>query len=178
MTAEAAPLAEPLPEDRPGARGFELSRLIRASGYGAVVLALATTAGSFFILMGLTPIAPSPAGGFFRTAGQRRSGRLPDLRHCLEVVSLVLANRRGRAAARLHIRIVALFSLVAAVPAVLLAIAASVSLDRGLDNWFSVRTRAIVENSLSIAQAYAEQQSIQLRIDALAVRAELQKRRG
>jgi len=57
-----------------------------------------------------------------------------------EVISLLLANRRGRAAARLHIRIVALFSLVATAPAVLLAIAASVSLDRGLDNWFSTRT--------------------------------------
>jgi two-component system nitrogen regulation sensor histidine kinase NtrY len=175
MTAEAAPLADPLPEDRPGTRAFAVSRLIRASGYVAVVLALAATAASFFILMGLTPIAPSP--NVVRAALLVNGILVAFLIFVIawEVVSLVLANRRGRAAARLHIRIVALFSLVAAAPAVLLAIAASVSLDRGLDNWFSVRTRAIVENSLSIAQAYAEQQSIQLRIDALAVRAELEK---
>ncbi|MEJ0012838.1 MAG: PAS domain-containing sensor histidine kinase [Bauldia sp.] len=168
-------MAEPIAEDAPGSRAFTLSRLIRASGYVAVVLALATTAGSFFVLMGLTPIAPSPNVVFAALLANGILVAFLIFVIAWEVVSLVIANRRGRAAARLHIRIVALFSLIAAAPAVLLAIAASVSLDRGLDNWFSVRTRAIVENSLSIAQAYAEQQSIQLRFDALAVRAELEK---
>jgi two-component system nitrogen regulation sensor histidine kinase NtrY len=87
----------------------------------------------------------------------------------------VLANRKGQAAAQLHIRIVLLFSLVAAAPAILLAVAASFSLDRGLDNWFSTRTQAIVNNSLSIAQAYAEQQATQLRVDTLSVKHELER---
>ncbi|HVY18528.1 MAG TPA: PAS domain-containing sensor histidine kinase [Bauldia sp.] len=175
MTVEAAPLVQPLPELPADARSFEFTRLIRASGYVAVVLALAATTASFFILMGLTPIAPSPDVVF--AALLVNGGLVGFLIFVIawEVVSLVVANRRGRAAARLHIRIVALFSLVAAAPAVLLAIAASVSLDRGLDNWFSTRTRAIVENSLSIAQAYAEQQSIQLRMDTTAIRNELQR---
>jgi two-component system nitrogen regulation sensor histidine kinase NtrY len=175
MTAEAAPMAEPLASEPQVRRSFEFSRLVRASGYVAVLLSLATAAATFFILMGLTPIAPSPNVVF--VALVINSALVAFLLFVIvwEGVSLVLANRRGQAAARLHIRIVALFSLVAAAPAVLLAIAASVSLDRGLDNWFSVRTRAIVDNSLSIAQAYAEQQSIQLRIDTLAVRGELQR---
>ena len=82
---------------------------------------------------------------------------------------------RGQAGARLHIRIVALFSLVAAVPAALLAITASITLDRGLDNWFSTRTQAIVDNSLSLAQAFAEQQALLLRADILAVKSELER---
>ena len=51
------------------------------------------------------------------------------------------ARRRGRAAARLHVRIVALFSVIAAVPAILVAVVASVTLDRGLDRLFSQQNR-------------------------------------
>jgi two-component system, NtrC family, nitrogen regulation sensor histidine kinase NtrY len=175
MTAEAAPLADPLANDSEGRSAFEFTRLIRASGYVAVVLALATAGGTFFILMGLTPIAPTPGVVFTAMVANGAIVLYLLLVVAWEVVSLFVANRRGRAAARLHIRIVVLFSLVSAAPAVLLAVAASFSLDRGLDNWFSTRTRAIVDNSLSIAQAYAEQQAIQLRIDTSAVRKELER---
>jgi two-component system nitrogen regulation sensor histidine kinase NtrY len=175
MTVEAAPMAEPMTAGPVSPRRFEFGKLVRASGYVAVVMSLATAATTFFILMGLTPIAPAERVVF--VALLINSALVGFLLFVIvwEVVSLIIANRRGRAAARLHIRIVALFSLVAAAPAVLLAVAASVSLDRGLDNWFSVRTRAIVENSLSIAQAYAEQQSVQLRIDTIAIRTELER---
>jgi len=60
MTAEAAPLTDPLSEERPDRRSFEFTRLVRALGYVAVVLALAAAAGTFLVLMGLTPIAPTP----------------------------------------------------------------------------------------------------------------------
>ena len=71
-----------------------------------------------------------------------------------EVWQVVQARRRGRAAARLHVQIVGLFSIIAAAPAILLAVVASVTLDRGLDRFFSIRTRAVIENSLIVAQAY------------------------
>ena len=93
----------------------------------------------------------------------------------IELIGLVLASRQGRAAARLHVRIVVLFCLVAAVPAVLLATVASLTLGRGFDNWFSTQTRNVVETSLSIARAYAEQQATQLRFDVKALRDELEK---
>ncbi|MDP3523655.1 MAG: PAS domain-containing sensor histidine kinase, partial [Hoeflea sp.] len=72
----------------------------------------------------------------------------------LEIWTLLKARRRGKAAAKLHIRIVALFSIVAILPAILIAIVASITLDVGLDRWFSLRTKAIVNSSLSVAQAY------------------------
>ena len=175
MTVEAAPFSEPLPEERRGRRAFEFTRLIRAAGYVAVALALASVSLTFFILMGLTPIAPTPTVVYTAMLVNGALVGFLILVVAWEVVSLVLANRRGRAAARLHIRIVALFSLVSAAPAVLLAVTASFSLDRGLDNWFSTRTRAIVDSSLSIAQAYAEQQSIQIRDDVVAIKAEIEK---
>src|ERR1700704_4743210 len=52
------------------------------------------------------------------------------------------SRRRGRAAARLHVRIVGLFSVVAAVPAILVAVVASVTLERGLDRLFSRQTQS------------------------------------
>ena len=168
-------MAEPIPEEETTRKSFDFTRLIRASGYVAVVAALGTVGATFFILMGLTSIAPTPNVVF--TAMVANGALVAFLIFVIawELVSLAVADRRGRAAARLHIRIVALFSLVATAPAVLLAVSASFSLDRGLDNWFSTRTRAIVDNSLSIAQAYAGQQTVQLRIDTLAVKAALER---
>ncbi|MFP3435004.1 PAS domain-containing sensor histidine kinase, partial [Paraburkholderia sp. SIMBA_061] len=60
----------------------------------------------------------------------------------------------GKAASRLHVRIVALFSLIAAVPAIVVAIVASVTLNLGLDRWFDTNTRDIVNSSLSLSQSY------------------------
>ena len=174
MTVEAAPLADPIQGQERRRGSFDYARLIRALGYAAVVLSVAAATGTFFILMGLTPVAPTPDVVFTAMIVNGALVSFLLLVVAWEVIRLILANRRGRAAARLHIRIVALFSLVAAAPAVLLAVTASFSLDRGLDNWFSTRTRAIVDNSLSIAQAYAEQQAVQLRTDTLAVKAQLE----
>ena len=109
--------------------------------------------------MGLTPIAPTPKVVLIAMLVNGGLVGFLVLVVGWETWSLVQARRRGRAAARLHIRIVALFSLVAATPAILVAVVASVTLDRGLDNWFSTRTQAIIDTSQSIAQAYVDQQA-------------------
>ncbi len=86
-----------------------------------------------------------------------------------EVWQVVLARRRGRAAARLHVRIVGLFSVIAAVPAILVAIVASVTLDRGLDRLFSTRTKAVIENSMYVANAYLREHAQSIRGDIMAM---------
>ncbi len=171
MTAEAAPISELTPENQPG---IDYTRLIRALGYVLVALAILSAGATFFTLTGMTTVAPTPDVVFMAMVINGALVGALVLVVLWEVVSLIVASRRGRAAARLHIRIVGVFSLVAAAPAVILALAASFSLDRGLDNWFSTRTRAIVDNSLSIAQAYAEQQALLLSADLLAARAAIQ----
>src|SRR5262249_30970608 len=65
-----------------------------------------------------------------------------------------------------HIRIVALFSLIAAVPAILVAIVASITLDRGLDRLFSRQMRVMIQNSLTVAEAYVRQHGQFVRGDA------------
>ncbi len=86
-----------------------------------------------------------------------------------EVWLIMQARRAGRAGARLHIRIVGLFAIIAAVPAILVAIVASVTLDRGLDRLFSIRTKAAIENSLIVAEAYLHDHAEIVRSDILTM---------
>jgi len=151
MTAESARLPQSAAERGRQPGHFEFSRLMRALGYVLVILALASAATTFFVLMGLTPVPPTP-----------------------DIVQIA-ATVNG--ALVFFLMLVVAWELISLL-LVLLAITASVSLNRGLDNWFSTRTRAIVDNSLSIAQAYAGQQATQLRIDLGAVKRELQRAPG
>ena len=86
-----------------------------------------------------------------------------------EVWQVVQARRSGRAGAKLHVRIVGLFSIIAAAPAILVAIVASVTLDRGLDRLFSTRTREAIENSLIVAEAYLRDHAEIVRSDILVM---------
>jgi two-component system, NtrC family, nitrogen regulation sensor histidine kinase NtrY len=74
-----------------------------------------------------------------------------------DLVRLVRQFLKGQAAARLHLRIVGLFTLIAAVPAILIAVVASITLERGLNPWFSGALRELVTNSGAIAQGYQQQ---------------------
>ncbi|KKX33691.1 PAS domain-containing sensor histidine kinase [Rhizobium sp. LC145] len=151
MTQRAtAPMADEEPsgavQDRRAS--FALPGLLL--GGGALICAMLT----LFVLLGLTPIAPTTnvviasavLNSFFILGLMYLIGR--------EVSRLVKARAKGRAAARLHVRIVVLFSIVAITPAVLVAIFASLTLNVGLDRWFSLRTQAIVRSSLDVARAY------------------------
>jgi two-component system nitrogen regulation sensor histidine kinase NtrY len=78
------------------------------------------------------------------------------------IALMVLLSRRiarARAVARaigtgqLHTRLVALFSLIAAVPTVIVAFFASLLLQSGLEFWFSDRARGMLENTAQLAQA-------------------------
>ncbi|MDH3741842.1 MAG: PAS domain-containing sensor histidine kinase, partial [Hyphomicrobiales bacterium] len=69
----------------------------------------------------------------------------------------------------LHTRIVASLSLFAAVPAVIVALFAAVTLDRGLDTWFSERTQSIVDSAITVAESYLSEQGNIARTDIEAI---------
>ncbi|MGE3182859.1 MAG: HAMP domain-containing protein, partial [Phycisphaerae bacterium] len=141
----------------------------------AVGLALLSAFVTFFILTGLTPIVPTHS--VVVTVLLINVATVTLLLGLIgrEVWSVVQARRRGSAGARLHIRIVGLFSVIAAVPAILIAVVASITLDRGLDHWFSTRTRAVIENSLTVAQAYLREHAAMIRGDILAMANDLSR---
>jgi two-component system, NtrC family, nitrogen regulation sensor histidine kinase NtrY len=90
-----------------------------------------------------------------------------------QILHLFLERRRGTAGTGLHIRLISLFSMVALVPAILIAVFATVTLNRGLDAWFSERTRAIVETAASVADAYLVNASEATRTDLANISADL-----
>src|SRR4029079_643612 len=63
------------------------------------------------------------------------------------------AEHGGLGSGRLPVRLVALFTAIAAVPTVLVAIFASVLFQSGLEFWFSNRARNMLENTVQVAQA-------------------------
>ncbi|HEX6742498.1 MAG TPA: PAS domain-containing sensor histidine kinase [Sphingomicrobium sp.] len=67
-------------------------------------------------------------------------------------VAIRRAERGGLGSGQLHVRLVALFSVVAAVPTVLVAIFASILFQSGLEFWFSNRARGMLENTVQVAQ--------------------------
>jgi two-component system nitrogen regulation sensor histidine kinase NtrY len=67
-------------------------------------------------------------------------------------IAMQRAERGGLGSGRLHTRLVALFSVIAAVPTVLVAIFASLLFQSGLEFWFSDRARNMLENTVEVAQ--------------------------
>ena len=75
-----------------------------------------------------------------------------------EIWRLVAARRAHAAGARLHLRIVRLFSIIAAAPAVLIAIVGSITLDRSLNPAFMQNVRGFVYNTAEAARLFRESQ--------------------
>jgi two-component system nitrogen regulation sensor histidine kinase NtrY len=135
----------------------------------AVAIALLSAFLTFVVLSGLTPIEPTKhvvysfllinAGTILLLVGII----------IREIWQVVQARRRGRAAARLHVQIVSLFSVIAVLPAVLVAVVANVTIDRGLDRLFSGPTREVIQNSLIIARAYTYEHAQLIRGDILGM---------
>ncbi|MEP3671360.1 MAG: PAS domain-containing sensor histidine kinase, partial [Hyphomicrobiales bacterium] len=138
----------------PKTKQMNLLQSGRLFGLVLVVVALISTIIAFAVLMGFTSIEPTSE--VTRTIAIL----ITSLIVCLvitvgyEIFHLWRARLKGRAAARLHIRIVSLFGLIAAVPALIVAIVASFTLDQGLDRWFSDRTQSIVDSSVIVARSY------------------------
>jgi len=136
------------------------SRLFGALAVGAALLSATAT---FLVLSGLTPIAPVHEVVVKLLLGNVVTGLLLLAIIGREVWVVVQARRRGRAGSRLHVQIVSLFAVIAAVPTVLVAVVASTTLDRGLDRFFSTRTRAMIEQSLIVANAYVTEHAQAIR---------------
>lgn len=135
---------------------FDTSKTSRSRVIGLLtVIALLITGGlTFAFLIGYSPfevnrttvLVAASINGFLISVLIFLIGK--------EIVKIIRSRRKGRAASRLHVRIIGLFCLVAAFPAILVAIVAGITLDLGLDRWFEIRTKKIIESSVSVARAY------------------------
>ena len=102
---------------------------------------------------------------------------LADLVYVLVVAALVLsrvvrmvADRRSASAgSRLHLRLTGVFAIVALIPTVLVAVFGVLTVNVGLEGWFSDRVREVVGSSLAAAQAYETEHRSNLIEDADAL---------
>src|SRR6202795_4265876 len=147
-------------------KGSSLRRFLAPFAIG---LALLSTLLTFVVLTGLTRIQPTPeiVNSFLLINGATILVLIGII--VREVWKVLQARRRGRAASRLHVQIVGLFSVIAVLPAVVVAIVANVTIDRGLDRLFSGPTRAVIQNSLIIAHAYLQEHAQLIRGDILGM---------
>ncbi|GAB4361231.1 MAG: PAS domain-containing sensor histidine kinase [Kiloniellaceae bacterium] len=85
------------------------------------------------------------------------------------LVILRIERKRGRAGSRLHGRLVALFSVVAVAPTILVAAFSVILFDLGLEFWFSERVSTAIKNSRAVAAAYLDEHQRTIAADALAI---------
>ncbi|WP_299416896.1 PAS domain-containing sensor histidine kinase [uncultured Sulfitobacter sp.] len=86
-----------------------------------------------------------------------------------QVARLIAARRAKSAGSRLHLRLTGVFALMALIPTVSVAVFAVLTINVGIEGWFSERVRVVVGNSLLAAEAYAQEERDGLRDDAIGL---------
>ena len=86
-----------------------------------------------------------------------------------QIARLIAARRAKSAGSRLHLRLTGVFALMALIPTVSVAVFAGLTINVGLEGWFSDRVSGVVGNSLAAAQAYESEQRDDLREDAMTL---------
>ena len=84
-------------------------------------------------------------------------------------------RRQGLAGSQLHTRMVVLFSVVAVIPTIVVALFSVFLFDFGIRSWFTERIGAAVDSSQAVAEAYLEEHRRNITGDALAMAFDLNR---
>ena len=182
---DTPPVSAALPDPASGDETFwgRLDSDRARSVFGvAYAVAVAATAAAVW----LTVISPGArAGGSGGSAGQialwvlvANLVLIAGLAFVIGRRVLALARGAHEAGSRLHLRFVALFSMVAVIPAVLIALVFGVLVNRGVDQWFSDNVQASVENGAVVGRAYIEDVSRSMDSDLMIISDQLSSARG
>lgn len=144
------------PEDVKGGEGRARSRLSRSAeaiAGAAALVTLGLTIATIVRMRDQTLL--SPAGVAFALFATLVPAMLLLVLIGRRVARARVA-RRGGGDARLHVRLVLLFSATAAVPTLMVVLLSSYMFQSGMQFWFSDRSRGMFENALGIAQGFLE----------------------
>ncbi len=147
-----------------------------AATIGLVILGPALVFGTFVLLGPMNRGVGAPGLRFILLA---------DLVYILLVAALVLqrvarmiAARRARSAgSRLHLRLTGVFTILALLPTIIVAIFSVLTINVGLEGWFSDRVRGVLHASLEAAQAYEDEHRQELTRDGTSLAAFLDQER-
>jgi two-component system nitrogen regulation sensor histidine kinase NtrY len=146
-------------------------RRARAMEFGVIGLGLLAALATFLVGANLITVTPVFELSLYVTDGI--AAFLLILTSIGDVWRIMQARRRGRAAARLHVRTLLLFCLVAAAPAIVVAFVSIVTFDRALDRMFSQEMKSLIDRSLFVADAYVNEHVQFLRADCITVAIQL-----
>ncbi len=181
MPTSARHDAETEAVEHPSLSGGTTGLTARESGFSiglvVVVLSLLSALATFLILTGLTPVVPrnDVVLGVLLVNVVLVAAMIVLI--AWQLMGLWQAWTDKVAGARLHIRIVALFSVIAAVPALMLAGAATTTFFRSFDSVIAL-TRRVVESSQEVATQYLEQHAQILRAEAQSMAKDLDAEHG
>ena len=147
------------------------TRLRRQRRFQNIVTLGLVILGPFLALATFVALGPFGQGA---ESGSLRLILLADLVYFLalggmvlaRLASMVAARRAKSAGSRLHMRLTGVFAGIALVPTILVAIFAGLTVNIGLEGWFSDRVRGVVGTSLTAAEAYQEEHRQDLVTDA------------
>ena len=152
------------------------SRQLRSKlGPLAVVLAVVVATTSFLIFTGYTPIPPTDRVVLGLLGVNAVCIIFLTVVVVMEGWNLIAARRAQVAGARLHMRIVGLFSVIAVVPAILMAAVGSVTLERTLNPAFMHDVRGFILNTVDAARLFREGQCRALLQEARLTAADLDR---
>ena len=138
---------------------------------GALALGIAT----FVLLAGGVPLGVGPNVVFVAVLANLVVLLLLGAVLAGRVTRVWVERRRGSAGSRLHVRLVLLFSGVAVVPAIVVAVFASAFFDLGIQSWFNDRVRTALDESLQVARGYLDEHRNNIRADALGMANDLER---
>lgn len=123
---------------------------------------------TFLIMVAVTyfAFASAPADGRLLPSVQVASLLIGTMVPALTLVVLfgrrMAIRRAAGSTARMHVRLVFFFSLVAAVPTLLVSAFAAVLFQSGVDFWFSDESRGLMRNANELAREYYEQNQLEV----------------
>jgi two-component system nitrogen regulation sensor histidine kinase NtrY len=91
------------------------------------------------------------------------------------IVRIWTERQRGIAGAKLHVRLVVIFSVLATIPAILMAVFSSFFLYFGVHAWFNSHVSTAIQESQAVAQAYLQEHQQVMRADILAMANDLNR---
>jgi two-component system nitrogen regulation sensor histidine kinase NtrY len=84
-------------------------------------------------------------------------------------------RRRGLAGSRLQVRLVVLFSLIAVLPTIIVAVFSYLFFTYGVEAWFSDRVKTAITESVKVAEAYLREHQQAIKADILAMANDLNR---
>ncbi|MCB1651606.1 MAG: PAS domain-containing sensor histidine kinase [Alphaproteobacteria bacterium] len=91
------------------------------------------------------------------------------------IVSLWSGRKRGLAGSHLHVRLIYIFSVLAATPVIIMTVFSAFFFHFGVQTWFSQRVQTAVNESQAVAEAYLEEHTQVIRADTLAMANDLNR---